>query len=173
MLKYKCYCSYIILSFFHTSFIVAKYEVLLLMFTSNHSLYSRILFYIIISFSQHNSPTKILFQQYNIPPFKKLVFHRLGLQLYKYEFGIIPIAIRSLFTKNSSVHNYNTRNSNKLIPALARYAYRDKVIIMTLSLYMCRTIYVTMLVSMCLFPRLRNLSNVSFYTVSDTFSFKS
>ena len=58
--------------------------------------------------------------------YKKLVFQRLGLQLYKYEFGIIPIPLRSLFTKNSSVHNYNTRNSNKLRPALARHAYRDK-----------------------------------------------
>ena len=54
----------------------------------------------IISFSRYNSPTKLLFQQYNILPFKKLVFHRLGLQLYKYEFSIIPIALRSLFTKN-------------------------------------------------------------------------
>ena len=80
----------------------------------------------IISFSRYKSPTKLLFQQYNILPFKKLVFQRLGLQLYKYEFGIIPIPLRSLFTKNSSVHNYNTRNSNKLRPAIARHAYRDK-----------------------------------------------
>ena len=80
----------------------------------------------IISFSRYNAPTKLLFQQYNILPLKKLVFQRLGLQLYKYEFGIIPIPLRSLFTKNSSVHNYNTRNSNKLRPAIARHAYRDK-----------------------------------------------
>ena len=53
----------------------------------------------IISFSRYNSPTKLLFQQYNILQFKKLVFHRLGHQLYKYEFSIIPIALRSLFTK--------------------------------------------------------------------------
>ena len=39
----------------------------------------------IISFSQYKSPTKLLFQQYNILPFKKIVFQRLGLQLYKYE----------------------------------------------------------------------------------------
>ena len=78
------------------------------------------------SFSRYKSPTKLLFQQYNILPFKKLVFQRLGLKLYKYEFGINPIPLRSLFTKNSSVHNYNTRNSDKLRPALARHAYRDK-----------------------------------------------
>ena len=62
----------------------------------------------IISFSRYNAPTKLIFQQYNILPLKKLVFQRLGLQLYKYKFGIIPIPLRSLFTKNSSVHNYNT-----------------------------------------------------------------
>ena len=39
-----------------------------------------------------------------------------------------------------------------------------------LSLYICGTIYVTKLVLMCLFPRLRNLSNVSFYI--EKFSFK-
>ena len=127
MLKYTCYCSYSILSFFHTLFTVPMYVVLLLIVTSNHLLYSRNKIFSIISFSQSNSPTKMLFQQYNIPPFKKLLFHRLGLQLYKYEFGVIHIAIRSLFTKYCSVHNYNTRNCNKLIPALARHAYRDKV----------------------------------------------
>ena len=54
---------------------------------------------IIISLSRYNSTTKLLFQQYNILPFEKLIFHRLGLQLYKYEFGIIPIPLCSLFTK--------------------------------------------------------------------------
>ena len=41
VLKYKCYCSYTIFSFFPTLFTVPKYGVLLLIFTSNHSLYSR------------------------------------------------------------------------------------------------------------------------------------
>ena len=55
----------------------------------------------IISFSRYKSPTKLLFQQYNILPLKKLGFLRPGLQLYKYEFGIIPIPLCSLFTKKS------------------------------------------------------------------------
>ena len=50
----------------------------------------------IVKYKMHLKP---LFQQYNIPPFKKLVFHRLVPQLYKYEVGIIPIALPSLFTK--------------------------------------------------------------------------
>ena len=70
--------------FFHTLFTVPTYGVLLLIFTSNHLLYCRKKIVRIISFSRYNSPTKFLFQQYNIFPFKKLVFHRLGLHLYKY-----------------------------------------------------------------------------------------
>ena len=59
------------------------------------------------------------------------MFQRLGLKLDKYEFGIIPIALRIYIyivylQKNSYVHNYNTQYSNKLRPALARHAYRDK-----------------------------------------------
>ena len=53
----------------------------------------------IISFSRYNSPTNLLFQQYNILPFKNRVFQRHGLQLYKYEFGRIPIPFRSLLKK--------------------------------------------------------------------------
>ena len=29
------------------------------------------------------------------------------------------------FVKNRSVHNYNTRNKDKLRPAIAKHAYRD------------------------------------------------
>ena len=75
----------------------------------------------------HIQPLIILLKKMYIPN-KKLVFHRLGLQLYRYELDIIPITLRSLFTQKSYVHNYSTRNSNKLRPALPRHAYRDKYI---------------------------------------------
>ena len=80
----------------------------------------------IISFSPYNSPTKSIFEDLEILPFKKLVFHRIGLQMYKYEYSIIPVALQYLFSKNSSVHEYNTRNRNKLRPAIAKHVYRDK-----------------------------------------------
>ena len=51
----------------------------------------------IINFSPYNSPTKLIFQELNILPFKKLVFHRIGLQMFKYEFGIMPIALQNIF----------------------------------------------------------------------------
>ena len=53
----------------------------------------------IIHFSSYNSPTKIIFQQLNILLFKKIVFQRLALQMFKYEFGIIPLALPNLFEK--------------------------------------------------------------------------
>ena len=83
-------------------------------------------FFRIISFSPCNSPTKPIFEHLEILPFKKLVFHKIGLQMYKYEYCIIPVALQYLFTKNSSVHEYNTRNRNKLRPAIAKHVYRDK-----------------------------------------------
>ena len=46
--------------------------------------------------------------------------------MYKYEYCIIPVALQYLFTKKSSVHEYNTRNRNKLRPAIAKHVYRDK-----------------------------------------------
>ena len=164
VLKYKCYCSNTFISCFHTLFIVPKYGVLLLIFTSNHSLYSRRKIVRIISFSRYNSPTKLLFQQYNIIPFKKLVFHRPGLQLYKYEFGIIPIALRSLFTKNSSVHNDKTRNSNKLRPAFAKHAYRDED-------FRCISVHVLIYVSINgSFPSFKK--SLKCFILSEKFSFK-
>ena len=89
----------------------------------NHLLYSRKK---IFEYKVSPDITLQLNCYFNILPFKKLAFHRLGLQLYKYEFGIISIPLRSLFSKNCSVHNYNTRNSNKLRLALSRHAYGDK-----------------------------------------------
>ena len=79
-----------------------------------------------LNFSPYNSPTKIIFQQLNILPLKKLLFQRLALQIFKNEFGIIPLALHNLFEKNSSVHTYYTRHRNKLRPALAKHEYRDK-----------------------------------------------
>ena len=64
VLKYKCYCSYTILSFFHIYLLFRGLGVLRLTFTSNHSLYSRRRKNVrIISFSRYNSLTKLLFKQ--------------------------------------------------------------------------------------------------------------
>ena len=68
--------------------------------------------------------------------------------MYKYEFGIIPLALHNLFEKNSYVHTYYTRHRNKLRPALANHA---------ISLYMSGTMFVTILSLMCPFYRSKNI----------------
>ena len=77
----------------------------------------------IITFSSYSSHTKIIFNQLNILPFKHLRFQRIGLQMFKYE---LPVALNMFFVKNRSVHNYNTRNKDKLSPTVAKHAYSDR-----------------------------------------------
>ena len=67
-----------------------------------------------------------LSKQINEFPFQSIVFNRIGLQMFKYNSGDIPNALKNLFKKNSSIHNYNTRSRDKLRPALSKHRFRDK-----------------------------------------------
>ena len=46
--------------------------------------------------------------------------------MFKYESGQLPDTLNMFFVKNRSVHNYNTRNKDKLRPTVAKHAYRDR-----------------------------------------------
>ena len=47
--------------------------------------------------------------------------------MFKYESGKLPDALNILVVvKNRSVHNYNTRDKDKLRPTVAKHAYRDR-----------------------------------------------
>ena len=45
--------------------------------------------------------------------------------MFKYEFGKLPDTLNMFLVKNRSVHIYNTRNEDKLHPAIAKHVYRD------------------------------------------------
>ena len=45
--------------------------------------------------------------------------------MFKYEYGQLPDALNMFFVKNRFVHNYNTRNKDKLRPAISKHVYRD------------------------------------------------
>ena len=51
----------------------------------------------VITFSQYLAHTNDLFVQLQILPFKKLVIHRIRLQMFKNNLGYIPKAVESLF----------------------------------------------------------------------------
>ena len=77
----------------------------------------------VITFSQYLAHTNDLFVQLQILPFKKLVIHRIGLQMFKINLGYIPKAVESLFTTNSDTHKYNTRNRDKMRSAYGKHEF--------------------------------------------------
>ena len=77
----------------------------------------------VITFSQYLAHTNDLFVQLQILPFKKLVIHRIGLQMFKNNLGYIPKAVKSLFTTNSDIHKYNTRNRDKMRSAYGKHEF--------------------------------------------------
>ena len=64
--------------------------------------------------------TESLFKDLKILAFKKLVIQRILLMMFKHNIGIVPKPISSLFTKKSEIHNYNTRHSSSLHPAIGK-----------------------------------------------------
>ena len=77
----------------------------------------------VITFSQYLAHTNDLFVQLQILPFKKLVIHRIGLQMFKNNLGYISKAVKSLFTTNSDIHQYNTRNRDKMRSAYGKHEF--------------------------------------------------
>ena len=79
-----------------------------------------------ITFSPYLAHTKKLFLDTNILPFQKLVIHRIGIQMFKFNLGVSSVALNNLFVRNSNIHNYNTRNKNKLIYKLIyKFIYKN------------------------------------------------
>ena len=79
-----------------------------------------------ITFSPYLAHTKNLFLDTDILPFKMLVIHRIGIQMFKFNLGLSPVALNNLFVRNSNIHNYNTRNKNKLRSAIERHKFNYK-----------------------------------------------
>ena len=76
-----------------------------------------------ITFSPYLAHTEDLFCILKIFPFKKLVIHRIGIQMFKYHKGMVPKSVCELFTLNSSIHSYNTGNKDKIRSAYGKHKF--------------------------------------------------
>ena len=77
----------------------------------------------VINFSPYLAHTKDIYLKLNILPFKDLVVHRIGMQMFKNNLGFLPNAVGNLFTANATIHSYNTRNKHKLRAACGMHQY--------------------------------------------------
>ena len=68
-----------------------------------------------IEFANYNtSLVLIYFKNLNILHLNKLVVDRIGIMMHKYANDLLPPALNYLYTSNSDVHNYTTRQSHLL-----------------------------------------------------------
>ena len=63
----------------------------------------------IITFSNPNAHTGLIFKRLNILPLYKLILNRIGIMMYKNANGMLPPVMNELFTVNSNIHEHNTR----------------------------------------------------------------
>ena len=67
-----------------------------------------------IAFANYNTPSIDIFTNLKILPLDKLVVDRIGVMMYKYANNLLPPALNYLYTSNSDVHNYTTRQRHLL-----------------------------------------------------------
>ena len=77
----------------------------------------------VITFSQYLAHTNDLFVKLKILPFKKLVIHRIGQQMFKSTWVIFPKLWKAFFITNSDIHKYNTRNRDKMRSAYGKHEF--------------------------------------------------
>ena len=67
-----------------------------------------------ITFANYNTHSIDIFKNLNILPLDKLVVDRISVIMYKYANGLLPPTLNYLYTSNSDVHNYTTRQRHLL-----------------------------------------------------------
>ena len=65
----------------------------------------------VITFSDRLAHTAPLFKQLNTLPLDKLIFHRIGLFMYKIHHNMHPSVINEMYVQNHNIYDYNTRQN--------------------------------------------------------------
>ena len=82
----------------------------------------------IISNSHYRSHSAPLFQKHNILNVYDSYKLELGVFMYQYVNGSLPISFNAFFTKLSDIHNYDTRNKSNYNPTRNKKVFADKAI---------------------------------------------
>ena len=72
-----------------------------------------------MTFSTYCAHTEPIFKDLNVLTINKLVIHRIGIVIYKFNNGLLPTALNSLYKKNNEIHQYDTR-TKKYVPHFCR-----------------------------------------------------
>ena len=66
----------------------------------------------IMTFSTYCAHTEAIFKDLNVLTINKLVIHRIGIMMYKFNNGLLPTVLNSSYKKNNEIHQYDTRTKN-------------------------------------------------------------
>ena len=82
----------------------------------------------IISNSHYRSHSAPLFQKHDILTVYDSYNLELGVFMYKYFNGLLPMSFNAFFTKLSDIHNYDTRNKSNCNPTRNKKVFADKAV---------------------------------------------
>ena len=66
----------------------------------------------IMTFTSYHAHTAPIFRDLEILTIDKLIVHRIGVAMYKFNNGFLPEVLNAMYRKNSEIHSYNTRNKD-------------------------------------------------------------
>ena len=66
----------------------------------------------IMTFSYYYAHTAPIFRDLEILTIDQLIVHRIGTVMYKFNYGLLPDVLNTMYRKNCEIHSYNTRSKN-------------------------------------------------------------
>ena len=66
----------------------------------------------IMTFSSYYAHTAPIFRDLEILTIDQLIVHRIGTVMYKFNYGLLPDVLNTMYRKNCEIHSYNTRSKD-------------------------------------------------------------
>ena len=63
-----------------------------------------------MTFSYYYAHTAPIFRDLEILTIDQLIVHRIGTVMYKFNYGLLPDVLNTMYRKNCEIHSYNTRS---------------------------------------------------------------